>query len=100
MPLFHTALQEGFAGDEVVLRIGGREVFHQPNVKTRTQIGLAASHESQVPAGPLSVEVSLPRRNLQLTLPLQIAKDTFLGVSVSPDGKLQHVVAHEPFGYV
>lgn len=100
MPLLHIALQEGFTGDEVVLRIDGREVFRKPDVKTRTQIGRAATHEEQVSNGPLSVDVSLPRRKLQLAISLQIARDTYLGVSISPEGKLQHVVAHEPFGYV
>lgn len=100
MPLLHTALQEGFAGDEVVLRIGGREVFHEPRVTTRTQIGLAATNEAQVPAGPVTVEVSLPGRKLNFTVPLQVTQDIYLGVSVTPEGKIRHVVAHEPFGYV
>jgi hypothetical protein len=100
MPLLHTALQDGFVDDEVVLRVGGREVFRQAHVKTRMQIGLAASHETRVPSGPVSVEVSLPQRKLDVTLPLQITQDTYLGVSVSPEGEIRHVVAHEPFGYV
>lgn len=100
MPLLHTALQEGFSGDEVVLRVDGREVFHQSGVKTRTQIGLATTHEMQVPPGPVAVNLSIPNRNLELTLPLQLTHDTYLGVSVSPAGKLQHTVTHEPFGYV
>jgi hypothetical protein len=100
MPLLHTALQEGFSGDEVVLRLDGREVFHRSGVKTRTQLGLAATHEASVPSGAVSVEVSLPARNLHLRLPLQITEDTYLGVSITPEGEIQHVVTHEPFGYV
>ena len=100
MPLLHTAFQEGFSGDEVVLRVGGREVFRRSGVKTRTQIGLAATHELQVPAGPVSVEVSLPGRRLDLTVPLQIAQDTYLSISISPEGTIRHAVSHEPFGYV
>ncbi|MGH7945829.1 MAG: hypothetical protein ACREH8_19205 [Opitutaceae bacterium] len=100
MPLLHTALQEGFSGEEVVVRVGGREVLHQSGVKTRTQIGLAATHEVQVPPGPVSIQISLPGRTLDLTVPLQVTKDTYLGVSVSPEGKIRHTVTHEPFGYV
>ena len=100
MPLLHTALQEGFSGDEVVIRLGSREVFHQTGVTTRTQIGLATTHEMQVPAGPVSVDILLPARRLNLSLPLQVAQDTYVGISVSPAGQLEHVVSHEPFGYV
>jgi len=100
MPTLHTALQEGFTDDEVILRIDGREVFHQSGVKTRLQIGLAATHEAQVTPGPVSVEVELPARRLARTLPLQVSEDTFLGVSLEAAGTLRHVISHEPFGYV
>ncbi len=100
MPLLHTALQEGFAGDAVVLRVNGREVFHREGVQTRRQIGLAATHEEQLPAGPITIEVSLPERQLTEILPLSLSHDTYLGVSVNPQGKLTHVISREPFGYV
>lgn len=98
--MLHTALQEGFSGDEVVVRIDGREVFHRSGVKTRTQIGRAATHEENVPAGAVAVEISLPARKLGLRLPLQLTQDTYLGVSLTPEGQIAHVLSHEPFGYV
>ena len=98
--MLHTALQEGFTGDEVILRIDGREVFHKTGVKTRLQIGLAATHEVQVTQGPVSLEVELPGRRLTQTLPLNVSDDTYLGVSLEPVGTLRHVVSREPFGYV
>ena len=100
MPLLHIALQEGFNGDDVVLEVGGREVFRQSGVKTRTQIGLAASHELQVPNGATEVRISLPKRSLNATVSVDVTEDIYLGFSVSPEGKLQHVVSKEPFGYV
>lgn len=100
MPLLHIALQEGFSADDVVVRFGGREVFHPTGVTTRTQIGLAATHEEQVPAGTVSVEVLLPARQAKLSQTLQVTQDTYLGVSVTPAGQIEHVVRHEPFGYV
>jgi len=100
MPTLHTALQEGFADDEVILRIDGREVFHKTGVKTRLQIGLAATHEEPVNSGPVSVEVELPARKLTRTLPMVVTEDLFLGVSLEPVGTLRHVVSREPFGYV
>lgn len=100
MPLLHTALQDGFDDDEVVLRVAGRDVFHQPHVRTRNQIGLAATHEVSLGVGPVSVEIVLPRRKLELKVPLQITQDTYLGVSLTPQGEFRHVVTYEPFGYV
>lgn len=100
MPLLHTALQEGFSGDEVTLRLDGREIFHQAGVKTRTQIGLAATHELQVSPGDIVLEVSLPHRNLDTRIPLHVTHDTYVGVSITPDRSIRHVVRQEPFGYV
>jgi hypothetical protein len=100
MPSLHIALQEGFSNDDVALRVAGREVFRQSKVNTRTQIGLAARHDANVPIGPLSVEISIPTRQLDLAVPLQIRQDTYLGISVTPEGQIRHIVSHEPFGYL
>jgi len=100
MPTLHTALQEGFTGDEVILRIDGREVFHKSGVKTRLQIGLAATHEALVTPGAVTVELEFPARRLAQSVPLQVAEDTYLALSVEPNGTLRHKVSREPFGYV
>ena len=83
-----------------MLRINGREVFQRDAVKTRAQIGLAITHEEELPAGPVTVEVSLPARKLVEIFPLMLSHDTYIGVSVSPQGQLTHVISAEPFGYV
>ena len=100
MPLLHIALQEGFAGEPVVLRCQQREVFNQPDVKTRTQIGLATTFEEELPTGPVSLEVNLPKRNLTKTVSLTLSQATYVGVSVSEEGRIVHTVSSEPFGYV
>lgn len=100
MPVLHTALQDGFNGDEVIMRVAGREVFRQPAVRTRTQIGLAATQDIAVDSGSVAIEVALPQRHIAQNLSLQVTKDTYLGLSVLPDGSLRHVVSDEPFGYV
>ncbi|MBI3880631.1 MAG: hypothetical protein HY301_11295 [Verrucomicrobia bacterium] len=100
MPLLHIALQEGFAGDAVVLRINGREVFNQPAVKTRMQTGFAAACEENVPAGACRAEICLPGRPLTESIDLSVACDTWLGVSLMPEGRLSRRISTEPFGYV
>jgi hypothetical protein len=35
MALLHIALQEGFTGDDVVVRVQGEEVFRKEDVTTR-----------------------------------------------------------------
>lgn len=100
MPRLHTAFQDGFDDDRVILSVGGRPVFEQPHLKTRTQIGLAATHETEIPLGPVVVDLSLPERHLSTTVPLDVTHDTYLGFSVTPSGQIEHIVAHEPFGYM
>lgn len=100
MPRLHTAFQDGFDDDRVILRVAGSTVFDQSHLKTRTQIGLAATHEAEIPLGPVVVDLSLPGRHLSTTVPLNVTHDTYLGFSVTPSGQLEHVVAHEPFGYL
>jgi membrane-associated protease RseP (regulator of RpoE activity) len=93
------ALQDGFEGDEVVVKVNGKEVFKQDSVKTKRQIGKAASFEVKVADGPAQVEVSLPLKDLLETIALKVSGETYLGVSVSENNKIKHKVSSEPFHY-
>lgn len=99
MPILRIDLQEGFRGDKVVVRVNGKEVL-QRAVKTRVQTGLAAIEQLDVAPGDITVEVELPERRISGTFHLQGGRDTYVGVSVSANGKLTHKTSLEPFGYL
>ena len=99
MPLVHIALEEGFMGDGVSVAIDGKNVFHDDNVKTRLQIGLAHKFEVDVPLGRARVEVSLPAKNLAQSIDLDVSQELYLSISLTPEGKLEHRISSEPFRY-
>lgn len=91
-------LQDGFAGDLVVVRVNGREVFRKEGVQTKLLLGYADSFEIQVPEGTVNVEVTLPLKNLSKTIVLQVSTKVYLGLSIH-DSRIEHVISHQPFGY-
>jgi hypothetical protein len=93
------ALQDGFEGELVVVKVDGKEVFKHDHVKTKHQIGKAASFEVDVKEGPARVEVSLPLKGLAKIIDLKVSGDVFLGVSLTENNKIKHNVSSEPFRY-
>jgi len=101
MHALHIALQEGFVHDEIVVSLDGAQVCHHRDLSTRPQIGLAASCDADVGVGAHAMEVSMPARGaLRRIQPLDIAGDTWVGVSVRPDGQFDIRVSATPFGYL
>jgi hypothetical protein len=101
MPQLHIALQEGFAHDEVIVRVAGREVYRNADLSTRLQIGYADACNAAVAVGEVAVGVTLPRRRAaEQTLTVSVVDDTYLGISIAADGTLRVRVSATPFGYV
>ena len=61
------ALQDGFDGDEVVVRVDGDEAYRGEEITTRTQISHAADTQLDVPDGPFTLEVDVPTRGVHET---------------------------------
>lgn len=99
MPLLHIALEEGFSGDAVLLRVDGRTVFDRQDVRTRTQIGLAAKCEVPLAVGEHTVEILLPQRQLSRAIPVSLDRDTFLALSVNDQSVEAPRISTEPFFY-
>lgn len=91
-------LQEGFAGDDVDIRINGRESLHKEGVTTKRMLGLATSSEIEVPDGPVNVEVEVPTKHLSKTISLESSESSHLGVSIQ-EGEIKLIVSQKPFGY-
>jgi hypothetical protein len=99
MHALHVALQEGFAHDEVAVSLDGEQVYRATDISTRQQVGLAASFAVNAEAGSHAIEVRLPRRNdLSRLQPVSVSGDTWLGISLQPNGKFDIRVSAEPFG--
>jgi len=99
MPSLHIALQEGFDGDVVVVRVNGKEALRKKDVTTRMQIGLADSVDTVWDGESARVEVEVPTRNISGTIEEPLQGESYLGISILK-GAIDGRVSTEPFGYV
>ena len=100
MARIHIALQEGFDGDEVVVRINGEDVYRRSGVTTRPQISLADSFARDVADGPATIEVRLPVRGASGSIAVDGVRPCHVGVSRTPAGRVVLRAQDEPFGYL
>jgi len=96
----HIDLQEGFENREVSLIIDGKLVFHEENVKTRLQIGLADSVHHDTNRSDAVIEIQIAPGNVRAMIPLEVNKTPYLGVSLDAQGNIQARPSSEPFGYL
>jgi hypothetical protein len=100
MPIIHVALQEGFQGDSVKVSLDGAEVFRKDGVKTRMQIGKAASFDLPDITGPHNLRIDVISSNTHKSFPITVsANDLYVGISITQDGDITHNISEEPFRY-
>jgi hypothetical protein len=97
MATLHVWLEEGFNGESVRLRLGDREFYSKEQVKTRNQIGLADTADIEVPDGTAEIRVEVPSRSATKSIPVSISGDTYLGITLTPDGKIDDRISDRPF---
>jgi len=98
MGKIHVAFHDGFDGQMVRLMIDSREVFSQ-ELKTRYQIGYAASYEVTVANGKHELIVQID--DTKSTMNVEVSDGTlYIGVSRESDGRLQMRSTTEPFRYL
>jgi hypothetical protein len=90
--------QEGFTNDEIDLRLNGQELLKKAGVTTNRLLGLASSAEVEVPNGRVTIEITIPTKNLAKTISLESSGSEHLGVSIE-NGRIEHIVSQQPFGY-
>lgn len=98
MPKLRVDFQEGFAGQDVVLRAAGRERFRGP-LKTRMQTGLAALVELTEPAARVALEIDVSGSS-PLQFDVQLDRDTYVCISRDARGGLTHEMVFDPPGYL
>ena len=102
MPELRVDLQEGFAGDLVVLQLNGDEVY-RARPKTRLQTGLAELRAFHIadPARPLLLEVQLPDLGVSRSFPCSFTgNELYVGVNRDEHGAISFRSSQEPFGYL
>lgn len=98
MPRLHIALQNGFGGVPVAVKVDGREVFRKDAVRTRTQIGLADSIEVARERGPVTVDVTAGE--VSGSIAATVDGDLYLSISISPEQRIVHNTSQTPFRYM
>jgi hypothetical protein len=98
MAMLNIDFQEGFTGDTVNVRVNGHTALHQEGVSTKRMLGLASSSQIDVPDGTVKVEISVPTKNISKVISLKSSDSPHLGVSIN-EGKIEHILSEEPFGY-
>lgn len=98
MATLHVEFQEGWSGDDVIVRIGGLE-RRLAALQTRTQIGLAGDLVEEVADGPVQVEVAVPGRGQAGHYAVTVEHEHWVGVSLVDDA-LVFTDQAELFGYL
>jgi uncharacterized protein (DUF1501 family) len=96
--LINVALQDGFDGDTVVIRVDGAEAYRGEAITTRTQISLAAETQLDVPDGTFQLEVEVSTRGLEQRF--EIDPQAQPNVSLSVRGDELFAAFPERLGYV
>lgn len=99
MHQLNIALHEGFEDDAVVVLVNGAEVFRHEHVKTRMQIGLAASTAVALAEGVAHLEVKLPVAHTGAVFDVAVTGPTWVGVSLDAARVPQFQLSLTPFGY-
>ena len=95
MPTLNIDLQDGFADDDVIVRVNGKEVERRSGVRTKRVLGLAHSMAITVPEGRVRLEVDVPTKGACASTDVHHPQ---LGVSVA--GKdITFVQSDDEFGY-
>lgn len=98
--LLHVALQDGFRGDSVQIEASGREIYRKDGITSKTQIGYADSVEVNIAGKVPEVRVTVPTRGAAESIRVPQADAVYLGVSLTRDGRIEHLISQQPFGYV
>jgi hypothetical protein len=95
----HISLEEGFQDDAVEIKVDGRTVFDKADLRTRLQIGLADSFETDVPNGEHEIELVVPARGISETFSVDPRDTPNVGISLEEQNAKVRF-SKQPFGYV
>ena len=94
MPTLTIDLQDGFTGEDVIVRVNGREVSRLSGVHTKRMLGLAKSFEVAAPEGAVTLEIEVPGKARGTTE----VREPHVGVSLK-GSDVRFIANEKPFGY-
>ena len=92
-------LWEGFSHDHVVVRVNNKEIFRGEDVTDKIIQGFAESFKTQIPEGPLEVDLILPLKNLSKTFRTRVIplnEKVYVLLSILHDAILDPIIKHVP----
>jgi hypothetical protein len=99
MPRLYIDFQDGFVGDTIEITLDNQPVARYENVRTDLRINLAQRFETELPPGEHTVQIQIPQRAPVVGFPLNLERDTYVGVSLQ-DEAIVYSVQDEPFVYM
>lgn len=77
------AFQDGFANDDVVIRVNGREVLREPGLSGRDPlVPVAAVRQIEIEPAAGQVQVDVPTRGLSRGFDVNFRESPYLGVAI------------------
>ena len=92
-------LQEGFFNDDVTIFEKDKKIYHAEKIKTRMQIGLAASFEAELSGGKTTLRIVIPNRQIDEKKEIELTENMHVAVSVTEDDQLKWKMSEAPFMY-
>jgi hypothetical protein len=84
MTAVHFALQDGFADDEVIVRVNGKEVVRQSNVRSQDPvIPFAAAKDVSIDQSSGTVAVDVPTRRMSQSFTVDFKEYPYLGIAIA-----------------
>jgi hypothetical protein len=99
MPRLHLHFQEGFRGDDVVIRVDGEECLRLAGLQSKPAHGYADLKNSvEVAEGAHAVEISIPSRQIEKRIDVDAKGDLYIGIGLGPD-EARVRIRHDAPGY-
>ena len=95
----HFAFQDGFANDDVIVRVNGREVIRESQLKGQDpMLPIAAVRDIELEATTGKVNVEIPSRGLSRSFDLDFRESPYVGIAIV-GGDIAMRKSSRPFEY-
>ena len=95
----HFAFQDGFANDDVIVRVNGREVIRESQLKGQDpMLPIAAARDVELEATTGKVNVEIPSRGLSRSFDLDFRESPYVGIAIV-GGDIAMRKSSRPFEY-
>lgn len=99
MATLYIHLQEGFTGEEVIIRVDGEERLHFGEVRTRRIVGRARRDALEVADGQHVFEICVPARGIEKRLEAAVRGELHVGIGLGTGDEPRVRVSETSFGY-